>query len=262
VPTWLSNLAFAAGQFWQVYDRVAGTMRHVKDVDPRYRDKNLLTANRIGEYRDAQLGELDSDDDRPQLLVAQESEEAEEVAKSLNLAAGHAWDHEWNAEEALSQVYRSLVDLGTAAIRCRRDPNFGPVVSRELVDATGTIVTEQSHPEDWAALQANGTMADGSSPKGKEIREGRTVWQPYTAFQILFQPGVNHEANLRWFILVDVVSVDDAIAEYGAAGGGAYRGFRYRVDNGTVYRADRHRPPFTGRLDRPPQGVCVAVHVL
>lgn len=217
IPTWLSNLAFAAGQHWLVWDYVAGQLRHVRDADPKWADRNLLTADRISEYRDAQLGELSGDDDRPQLLAAQTGEESEEVAKQLNQASSYQWDHEIDAEEVLAQVWSYVVDLGTAAVRCYRDGNYGKVVDHQPVDPNGVPVTEYTHPDDWQTLQQDGTMADGSLPVMQPIREGRTCWKPYTAFQILTPPGVNHEDRLPWEVLVDVVTLDDLAEEYGEA---------------------------------------------
>jgi hypothetical protein len=72
--TLLSDLAFASGQHWLVYDEKQRRMRHIAELDPRYQDRELFTADRITEYRQAQLGELESDDDRPELMVVQEGE--------------------------------------------------------------------------------------------------------------------------------------------------------------------------------------------
>lgn len=216
-PTWLSNLAFAAGQHWLVYDEIADMLRHVKHVDPRRAEQNLLTDDRISEYRDTQLGELDSDDDRPQLLVAQESESAEGVAKLLNEAIGYAWDHEWQAETVLSQVYEGVVDLGTIAIRLRREKEYGQVVDHQPFDPSGKVVTQETHPQDWQALEQTGAMADGSLPNMQPIREGRTCLDFYTPFGVLAPPGVNHEDKFPWEVLVRPYPLDDLQAEYPAA---------------------------------------------
>jgi hypothetical protein len=67
--TWLSNLAFAAGQHWLVWDAQGGggQLRHIAGDGPPYRDRTLYTADRINEYLQAQFGELNSDDDRPEI---------------------------------------------------------------------------------------------------------------------------------------------------------------------------------------------------
>lgn len=215
IPIWLSNLAFAAGQHWLVWDRVTDGLRHIRDVDPAYADRNLLTADRISEYRDAQLGELSSDDDRPQLLTAQTGDDPEEIARTLNAASAYQWEHEADAEEVLAQVWQYVVDLGTAAIRCYRDGNYGKVIDHQPFDTAGRPVTPDTHPQDWQTLQEQGTMADGTLPIMQPIREGRTCWKPYTAFQILTPPGVNHESRFPWEVLVDVVTLDELADQYG-----------------------------------------------
>lgn len=216
IPIWLSNLAFAAGQHWLVWDPQSngGRLRHVAEMDEMFRGRNLLTADRINEYRQAQLGELDSDDDRQQLLAAQQSDTAEESAKELNQAVAYGWEHEWDAESALSQMRQYVLDLGTAAIRCRRDPDHGKTVDHQPYDQQGKPVTPDTHPEDWQALTTQGSMADGSLPDMRPIKEGRTVWTPHTCFQILTPPGINHEARFPWEILVDTVPLDSLQAEY------------------------------------------------
>lgn len=215
IPTWLSNLAFAAGQHWLVWDprsTAGGRLRHIAEMDPRYKGRDLLTADRITEFRLAQLGELDAEDDRQQLLAAQESETAEESAKQLNQAVAYAWEHEWEAQQALKQARQYCVDMGTAAIRCRRDPDHGKVVDPYVPHRDGKPVTGQ---HDLMALEQQGTLADGATPEFQAVREGRTVWQPYTAIQILAPPGYQHESRFPWEILVDVVPRQEAIQAYG-----------------------------------------------
>src|SRR5438876_706283 len=66
--TWATNLAFAAGQHWLGWDKNQRKLRKIEELDERYRNRELFTADRITEYRQAQLGELTSEDDRPELL--------------------------------------------------------------------------------------------------------------------------------------------------------------------------------------------------
>src|SRR4051812_24517030 len=62
---WLTNLAFVAGQHWLVtdIDDPSRTLRHISEVDDRYADRDLYTADVITEQRAAALGELQTDDD-------------------------------------------------------------------------------------------------------------------------------------------------------------------------------------------------------
>ena len=217
VPIWLLNLAFAAGQHWVAWDKRQQRVRALRELDPKYADRELFTADRITEYRLAQLGELESDDDRPQLIAVQEGDNAEAVVDQLNRAVSYAWDHEWGAQEALSQARRYVVDLGTSAIRCRWNPNKGPVAGRAAYHPTGEPVT---HPDDLAALQSSGTLADGSLPQLRQVNEGRSCWEAYSAFGILAQPGINHEDQFTWEILVRPVPLDELRDTYGQAAAG------------------------------------------
>lgn len=212
IPIWLLNLAFAAGQHWVAWDKRQQRVRALRELDPKYADRELFTADRITEYRLAQLGELESDDDRPQLVAVQEGDNAEAVVEQLNRAVGYAWDHEWDAQAAITQARRYVVDLGTSAIRCRWNPDKGPVAGHAAY-SQGQPVT---HPDDLAHLATAGTLPDGSLPELRQVKEGRSCWESYSSFGILAQPGVNHEDQFTWEILVRPVPIDELKAQYGA----------------------------------------------
>src|SRR6266487_4237837 len=73
-PNWQLLLQFAAGKHWLAIDARDGrTIRKLSDLDSRYRGRELYTADIISEYRDHVLGELGSDDDRPELLLEQDN---------------------------------------------------------------------------------------------------------------------------------------------------------------------------------------------
>lgn len=207
-PIWLSNLAFAAGRMWLVWDQQQRRMRHLAEVDPRYVDRELYTADRINEQRQAQLGELSGDDDRPELLLAQNGDTAEALQKEINSAVAYGWEHEWGADEALEQVRSLCLDLGTNAIRCRFDPTLGPAVG-EVPIYQGQPVTD---PEQAHELLANGPRDDVQI---RTVHEGRTVWEPLSAFNLLTPPGVNHEDKFLWEIVVRPVPLEKVIEEYG-----------------------------------------------
>ena len=212
IPIWLLNLAFAAGQHWVAWDKRAQRVRALRELDPKYADRELFTADRITEYRLAQLGELESDDDRPQLIAVQEGDNAEAATEQLNRAVAYAWDHEWGAQEALAQARRYVVDLGTAAIRCRWEPNKGPQTGYDVRDGYGQPVT---HPDVLSHLQVHGALPDGTLPQIRPVKEGRSCWEAYSSFGILAQPGVNHEDQFTWEILVRPVPKEEVEEQYG-----------------------------------------------
>lgn len=208
--TMLSDLAFAAGQHWLVYDQQHRRMRHISDVDNRYADRELYTADRITEYREAQLGELEADDDRPELSVVQEGETAEESGEQLNNAVAHAWSQEWEADEVLAIARPWVVDMGVAAIRCRWDPDCGELEGHAPVDQYGKPL-----PDDQAAqLLEDGMLPDGSLPKFKPVYKGKTCWEAYSALHILPPPGITHERYFPWEILARPVPITEVEATY------------------------------------------------
>ncbi len=215
--TWLSNAAFIAGQQWLVYDRRHKKLRHISDVDPRYAGRELYTADRIGEYVRAQYGELSADDDRPQLLVAQDGDTVEDIVRELNQAAGYAWEHEWDADTALRQARLHCLTFGVAGVRCRWDPNQGPVTDHHPLGPDGQPVQDAPTLQH---LAATGQLPDGSLPQFKPVHEGRTCWEPFTALQLLTPPGCHHETIFPWEIVDRVVPVDDVKDIYGDAAAG------------------------------------------
>src|SRR4051812_22510274 len=194
--TMLSDLAFAAGQHWLVYNEQKRRMVHISEADPRYADRELYTADRITEYREAALSELESDDDRPTVLVVQDGTTAEEIAEHLNNAVDHAWNREWGAEEILSIVRPWCVDMGVAAIRCKRDPDQGEHEGHAPIDQQGNPL----QPDEIVHLATNGTRYDGSLPNFKSVKKGATCWEAYSALHLLPAPGITHERYLPWEI--------------------------------------------------------------
>jgi hypothetical protein len=216
-PVWLSNLAFAGGQHWLAHDRHSGQMRHLAELDSRYRSRNLYTADRITEYMRAQLGELSAGDDRLDLQAIQDGTEASEVAKELNSAVEYAWHHEWNAQKALRRARGYALTMGVSAIRCRFDPTRGPVAGRLPVNQNGEPVTDEAELQ---SLHQNGTLTDGSLPRYQQINEGRTCLEPLTAFQLFTPPGIPHEDDFPWEAIGRPVPLDLVLDEFGAAAKG------------------------------------------
>jgi hypothetical protein len=60
--------------------------QRIQDVDPKYADADLYAFDVINEYRTHALGELASDDDRPELLLQREDESSEDFQAQLNRA--------------------------------------------------------------------------------------------------------------------------------------------------------------------------------
>jgi hypothetical protein len=208
---WATALAFAAGEQWLVWNKRIGQLRSIRDEDERYADKELYTADRILEIRQSALGELGQDDNRPQLLTVQDGPDAENVDDVANRLVRYAWDDEWQADDALDRGRELCVDLGVSAIRCCWDPDQGNVTGRLATGADGSPLG----PEMNAALAEQGALPDGSLPRYRPVKEGRTSLEVYSAFQLLTPPGVTHEKMFPWEALRQVASVDDVRDLYG-----------------------------------------------
>jgi hypothetical protein len=145
-PTWQSNnLAFASGKHWLVHDKNTRTMRKIDAMDPRYRGKELKQFDLINEYRGTVLGELGSDDDRPELLLQRDDKASEEFQAACNRGLGFAWDYEAGVDVVMAEIDRLTIDLGTSATRCMFDTTAGPVTPYEVPHKDGKPLL---HPEE------------------------------------------------------------------------------------------------------------------
>lgn len=222
VPQWQLNLAFVAGQQWAVIDRRTRQLRDVRDVDPRYVEADLVVADIIHENRGAALGELQTDSDRPQLILpgdGTEDAETEGIARDANRLLGYGWDYEWHGDDALDIARQYCVDLGVSAIRCRYDQDGGPPVKAsdgQQVQAPMQNGRPILNPEDARAYVAN-TAAQGHTAKLTPLSEGLICWEPGTAFNILVPQGIPHESRFPWECWVSVVPLADLKGMYPAA---------------------------------------------
>ena len=115
-------------------------------------DRELYTTDVITEYRTTALGELGSDDDRPELLLRRDDQPSEDFQKQLNRAIGWGWDYEWRGDEVLNEVRRLCIDLGTAAVRCRFDPTVGPLLAEQVPHLNGEPVLDPEAPDVFAGM--------------------------------------------------------------------------------------------------------------
>lgn len=211
-PTWLQNFAFSAGKQWQVWHEETKSMRHLSEVEPRFAEADLVVIDKINEHVQAQLGELEADSDRPQMLTAQEGDTGEAIQDELNDLISYGWDYEWNSKSAIRRKDRLVLKLGVSAIRVMFDPTKGPELARIPLDTSGKPAFDEQVQQH---LTDHGQMPDGSLPRYKTVHEGKTIWRPISAFGLLSPPGVNHEDDFPYDILVEPVKVDDLVDIYG-----------------------------------------------
>lgn len=221
-PTWHSNLAFAAGKHWLEWNRTQRTLVLPEEL----RDKELYTADVIGEYRTTALAELGSDDDRPELLLRREDLPSEDYQQQLNKAVSFGWDNEWDGDAALDEVDRLTLDLGTAAIRCRWDPTYGASVG-QVPHVNGQPVYD---PSEQAGLfdEEGGPTANVEM---KDVKQGRIVWDVLSPFNFIVPPGIPHERDFPWVVVVRPVLLSKVQEEYGEPAAG----LKEDNDIGSVY---------------------------
>lgn len=206
-PTWHSNLAFAAGKFWLEWHRSLRRLTMPEELQ----SKELYTADVVTEYRMTALGELASEDDRPELLLIREDATSEDFQEQLNKAVGWGWDHEWNGDDSLAELDRMVVDLGTAAMRPRWDPTYGPIVQESVPFVDGKPVLDEAEAVE---LFSGGPRDDVEM---RPVRQGRHVWEPLSPFNLIVPPGIPHERDFPWECVVRPVLLDSVKAEYGEA---------------------------------------------
>jgi hypothetical protein len=207
-PTWHAAIAFAAGKHWLKWSRKR--RRLILPDLPKGRER--YSVDEITQYRLTAVGELSHDDEIPELQFRQDDVESQQVAKQINEAVAYCLDEEVHANEILRDLKFKIVDLGTAAIRCRWDPTAGPVRTRVPLGPEGKPVLDE---ETLAALKANGQMPDGSLPKYRAMHEGRTVWELGTPFNLLVPPGIEFARDFPWEVWVRPVLIEKLIEEYG-----------------------------------------------
>jgi hypothetical protein len=208
---WQSNMAFAAGQHWLVWDPNFRALRKIQDVDPRYRRRKLYQADAITEYRTQVLGELGSDDDRPELLLQHDDQTAEDFQAQVNRAVGYGWDFEWDGDGALAESDRLCVDLGTSAIQVYFDPSYGQVKAQDVPHMNGKPLLGQEE-----AMQAvASSFLGGPQVTHQPIKEGRICWRALSALNLLPPPGVTHEKYFPFDCVVYPMPLAAVQAIYG-----------------------------------------------
>jgi hypothetical protein len=212
-PTWLSNLAFAAGKHYLMWDRFQRTLVMPRDLQEAMGRGELYTSDVITERRMRALGEMSADDDRPELLLVDGDGDGvqQDYAEQVNRAVGHGWDHEWDGDEVMLELRRKIIDLGTAAVSCRFDAQAGPVKQDQVPFMDGKPLLD---PEQARAHVAEMASA-GATADIRSIHEGRIRWEVLSPFNILVPPGVEHESDFPWEIVVRPVPLERVQAEYG-----------------------------------------------
>lgn len=206
-PQWHLNQAFAAGKQW-----LAWAPRERRLILPPMPDgRERYTADVLTQYLETVSGKIMADDFRPNLLFRRDDLESEEFAEQANKALSYGWDHEWEGDLVLAQLVTDLLTYGTCAIRCRFDTTIGPVLAENVPHQGGKPILDPQQ----AVIAVAQAAAQGRTLQFKDIR-GRIVWEPLTPFQLIVPPGIPHEGDFPWEIVVRPRTLDSLKQEYGA----------------------------------------------
>jgi hypothetical protein len=200
-PVWMECLAFSQGNQWVRY---AGQYNRRLVTLPNPRNIDRYTIDELTQYRLVLLGELLVDDDRPQALFRQEDAPTADYAEQANDAFTYGWDEEWLGGETLAEAKRTMIDLGTAPIRCRFDPTVGDDAGeRPFVDGR-LVSTEQ-------AMEAH---RQGARVELRNVKTGRIVWEAGTPFNMVVPPKFPREDKFPWEVWVSIHPLEDLRDQY------------------------------------------------
>lgn len=210
-PDWRLNLAFAAGKMWLEW-RPFG--RGGRFILPRLGPGEYrYTVDKITDARMTVLGQFSMDDDRPQVLFRSDDLPTQDFAEIANDAVAAGWETEWLGDRVLLDVKRTVIDLGSAAARCRFDPTAGPARIKQVPhDEYGQPILD---PDKATAYVAD-RQAAGESANLKTIHEGRIRWDHGTPFNCLVPAGIKREEKFPWEGWIEPVHVDKVLEQYGS----------------------------------------------
>lgn len=187
-PTWQSSRAFVAGKHHLKWSRRERRLV----LPPAKRGVERYSVEEIGQYRLTAVGELSHDDTFPSLIFRNTDVTTEEFTKQANDALTYALQEEAKAEEIALDLKFVIVDVGTAAIRCRYDHDFGGVFG----------YTERDR-------------GPGRLPGYDTVRDGRVRLEIGAPENLLVPPGVEYQRDFPWEIWVRPCLIKDLRDEYG-----------------------------------------------
>ena len=200
-PLWQEILAFCQGFHWVKYS--GPLSRKLVTVAPPKHGRRY-TVDELTQYRLTILGELAGDDERPMAQFRQDQRPAEDYAQQANLALAYGWAEEWHGNEVLQEAKRTMIDLGTAPIRCYFDQNQGDYTGERPFLGGQMLEREQ-------AMQL---IEQGERVQIKNMREGMICWEPGLPFNALVPPGIPREKQFHWIVWKSVAYLPDMKERY------------------------------------------------
>lgn len=211
---WRLNLAFCAGKQWLEWKSFGRGGRFV--LPALRRGQHRYTVNKISDLRISLLGQFSMDSDRPQLLFRTDDLPTEDFAETANDAVAAGWETEWQGDTVLDEVKRTMIDLGTAAVRCRFDPTAGPKKVKDVPHENGRPILNPEKAREYVAAQ----QARGQSADLRTIHEGRIRWDHGTPFNLLVPAGIKREDKFPWECWIETSHIDKVKEQYGSEADG------------------------------------------
>jgi hypothetical protein len=206
---WMTSQAFAAGKQWAAY---IGGRDHRMVLPPLKPGRSRQTSDRLTQYVMTVIGQLGSDDFRPQMLFSHDDAQGEDYADVINKTLEYGWEREWAGDKKVLALLRILAVMGTGAIRCRYDKTQG----RKIADVPHENGQPILNPEQGAKYVADKHFY-GEDADIRPINEGRVCWDVLSPWNLLPPPGVEFPEDFPWELIVRPVHLDALKQQYGDA---------------------------------------------
>lgn len=204
---WMTSQAFAAGKQWAAY---LGGRDHRMILPPLKSGRSRQTSDRLTQYVMTVIGQLGSDDFRPQMLFAHSDAQGEDYADVINKTLEYGWEREWNGDRKVLALLRILAVMGTGAIRCRYDKTQGRTIA-EVPHRDGQPILD---PEEAAAYVAD-KHAYGEDAQIRPLNEGKVCWDVLSPWNLIVPPGIEFPEDFPWEMIVRPVHLDALAQQYG-----------------------------------------------
>ncbi len=200
------NRMFAAGK-----QHLDLNKRDGRVIEVRTRNGiELITSNLLDQYLMTAMGRMSSNDYKATFLVAQDNEQAEEIAQFLNMGFSWGWDNEWHGDEKVLDLLRYMAVDGTVAVRARYDRRYGEIVG-DVPYKDGSPILDKDEASRYVAKKAG----KGETADIQTLREGKVCWEMITADNMLPPPGYNDPRDFPWEMIRRPVSVAEIRNRYG-----------------------------------------------
>lgn len=208
---WQISQFFAAGIQWLSVDQ--RTQRVLEDPTARdRRGRPLDVVDVLRQYNGTVLGKLAQGDMRPELLAAYENDDTADLyAEQLNDAVDFAWSEETKADRRFLAVLRTLIELGTAGVRCRYDRSQGKLIAPEIPHVNGQPLLGEGE----AAAHMHQQYVAGLPVDLRPLREGKIVLEKLSPWNMLPPPGIEDPDDFPDDLIVRPVYIPELKAMYG-----------------------------------------------